>query len=53
MRYLRETRPERALLGGASCAAGRSLIEASLEHAPYTTYTMSFTVEAPAPGLAE
>ena len=41
------------LLGGASCAAGRSLIEASLEHAPYTTYTTSFTVEAPAPGLAE
>jgi len=41
------------LLGGASCAAGTSLIEAGLEVAPYTTYTTTFTVEAPAPGLPE
>jgi len=41
------------LLGGASCAAGTSLIEASLEEAPYTTYTTTFTVEAPAPGLPQ
>jgi hypothetical protein len=39
------------LLGGASCAAGPSLIEASLEHAPYTTYTTTFSVEAPTPGF--
>lgn len=39
------------LLGGGSCAAGPSLIEASLERAPYTTYTASFTIEPPAPGL--
>ena len=39
------------LLGGGSCAAGSSLIEASLERAPYTTYTGSFTIEAPVPGL--
>jgi hypothetical protein len=38
------------LLGGGSCAAGPSLIEASLEKAPYTTYTASFTIEPPAPG---
>jgi hypothetical protein len=41
------------LIGGASCAAGTSLIEASLEKAPYTTYTTIFTVEPPAPGLKE
>ena len=39
------------LLGGGSCAAGTSLIEASLENAPYTTYTANFTIEPPAPGL--
>jgi hypothetical protein len=39
------------LLGGGSCAAGQSLIEASLENAPYTTYTGTFTIEPPAPGL--
>jgi hypothetical protein len=39
------------LLGGASCAVGPSTIEASLEHAPYTTYTTTFTVEAPVPGF--
>ena len=39
------------LLGGGSCAAGSSVIEASLENAPYTTYTASFTVEPPVPGL--
>ena len=37
------------LLGGGSCAAGATLIEASLEQAPYTTYTTSFTVEPPQP----
>ena len=37
------------LLGGESCAAGESLIEASLEQAPYTTYTTTFTVKAPEP----
>jgi hypothetical protein len=39
------------LLGGGSCAAGSSLIEASLEKAPYTTFTASFTTEPPVPGL--
>jgi len=37
------------LVGNASCAAGSSLIEASLENAPYTTYTTDFTVEPPQP----
>jgi hypothetical protein len=37
------------LLGGASCAAGTSDIEASLEQAPYTTYTTKFTIEPPHP----
>jgi len=37
------------LLGGESCASGTTLIEASLEEAPYTTYTTTFTVEAPRP----
>jgi hypothetical protein len=37
------------LLGGASCAAGTSEIEASLEQAPYTTYTTTFTIEPPHP----
>jgi hypothetical protein len=35
------------LIGGASCASGPSDIEASLEKAPYTTYTTSFTVLSP------
>jgi hypothetical protein len=35
------------LYGYYSCASGPSLIEASLEHAPYTTETSTFTVEAP------
>jgi len=35
------------LFGNYSCAAGPSLIEASLENAPYTTYTTTFTVEPP------
>jgi hypothetical protein len=35
------------VLGGASCASGPSEIEASLEQAPYTTYTTSFTVDSP------
>ena len=38
------------LLGGGSCASGSSVIEASLEKAPYTTYTASFTIEPPVPG---
>lgn len=37
------------LLGGESCAAGQSMIEASLEEAPYTTYTGVFTIKAPEP----
>jgi hypothetical protein len=37
------------LLGGESCASGPSLIEASLEKAPYTTYTTTFTIEEPHP----
>ena len=39
------------VLGGGSCAAGSSLIEATLEQAPYTTYTGTFTIEPPTPGL--
>lgn len=35
------------LLGGGSCAPGESLIEASLESKPYTTYTTTFTIEPP------
>ncbi len=38
------------LLGGGSCASGSSVIEASLEKAPYTTYTASFSIEPPVPG---
>ncbi len=37
------------LLAGTSCASGPSQIEASLESAPYTTYTATFEVEAPRP----
>jgi hypothetical protein len=37
------------LLAGTSCASGPSTIEASLESAPYTTYTGTFEVEAPQP----
>ncbi|HTQ69296.1 MAG TPA: hypothetical protein VMI13_11455 [Solirubrobacteraceae bacterium] len=36
-------------LGGESCAAGSSLIEASLENAPYTTYTTDFNILPPQP----
>ena len=39
------------LIGNESCAAGSSLIEASLENAPYTSYTTEFTVEPPQPTL--
>jgi hypothetical protein len=39
------------LLGGGSCASGSSLIEASLEDAPYTTYTTTFTILPPQPTL--
>ena len=35
------------LFGNYSCAAGTSMIEASLENAPYTTLTTDFTVEPP------
>jgi hypothetical protein len=41
------------LLGANSCASGSSLIEASLENAPYTTYTTEFEVEAPRPTFPE
>jgi hypothetical protein len=41
------------LIGNSSCAAGTSLIEASLENAPYTTYTTNFTIEAPRPTFPE
>jgi hypothetical protein len=41
------------LFGETSCAAGTSLIEASLEHAPYTTYTTNFTIEPPRPTFPE
>ncbi len=37
------------LIGNASCASGTTLIEASLEEAPYTTYTTNFTIEPPVP----
>ena len=37
------------LIGNSSCASGTSLIEASLENAPYTTYTANFTIEPPQP----
>jgi len=37
------------LVGNSSCAAGPSLIEASLENAPYTTVTTTFTIEPPQP----
>jgi uncharacterized repeat protein (TIGR01451 family) len=39
------------LLGGGSCASGTSLIETSLEAAPYTTYTTTFTILPPQPTL--
>ncbi|HTY96943.1 MAG TPA: hypothetical protein VMB91_07865, partial [Solirubrobacteraceae bacterium] len=39
------------LLGGGSCASGPSEIEASLESAPYTTFTTTFTILPPQPTL--
>ncbi len=39
------------LIGNSSCASGTSLIEASLENAPYTTYTTDFTIEPPQPSF--
>ncbi len=39
------------VLGGGSCASGPSEIEASLESAPYTTYTTTFTILPPQPTL--
>jgi hypothetical protein len=41
------------LVGNSSCAAGSSLIEASLENAPYTTYTTEFSVLPPQPTFPE
>jgi len=41
------------LIGNSSCASGDSMIEASLENAPYTTYTTDFTVEPPQPSFPE
>ncbi len=41
------------VLGGPSCAAGATEIEASLETAPYTTYTNGFTVLPPEPTWEE
>ncbi len=37
------------VIGNSSCASGTSLVEASLENAPYTTYTGEFTIEPPQP----
>jgi len=37
------------LIGNSSCASGESMIEASLENAPYTTDTGEFTIEPPQP----
>jgi len=39
------------LLGGESCAAGPSVIEASLEEAPYTTYETEFEILPPEPTI--
>jgi len=39
------------LLAGESCAAGPTLVEASLEKAPYTTLTGTFTVGYPKPSI--
>jgi len=39
------------LLGGESCAAGPSVIEASLEEAPYTTFETEFEVLPPEPTI--
>ena len=41
------------VIGNSSCASGTSLIEASLENAPYTTYTTNFTIEPPQPTFPE
>jgi len=41
------------LVGNSSCASGTSLIEASLENAPYTTETTEFTIEPPHPTFPE
>jgi len=41
------------LIGNSSCAAGTSQFEASLENAPYTTYTADFTIEPPQPTFPE
>jgi len=37
------------LVGNASCASGTSLVEASLENAPYTTWTTEFNILPPEP----
>lgn len=41
------------MVGSDSCAAGPSLVEASLEVKPYTTETKVFTIEAPRETYAE
>ena len=41
------------LIGNSSCAAGASMIEASLENAPYTTYMTDFTIQPPRPTFPE
>jgi hypothetical protein len=35
------------VIGGPSCQAGKTVVEASLEEAPYTTYTTNLTVLPP------
>lgn len=39
------------LFGEESCASGPSLIEASLEKAPFTAYTTEFTILTPQPSI--
>lgn len=41
------------VLGGESCASGSSEIEASLENAPYTTWTTWFNILPPEPTFPE
>lgn len=41
------------LVGTDSCAAGPSLVEASLEAKPYTTYTKVFNILPPSEGFTE
>ncbi len=41
------------VVGGQSCSAGKVLVEASLEEAPYTTVTTEFEIKPPEPTLPE